>query len=410
MSYKEFLRYLKENQEVRHLFKKEFTNVARRYADVVHASKAIHDHLRGIENASRPMTPEEEHERRVAADAFGIDLNKKWSNKPKGYFRSPLPTDIFTSETGARLGVSRAVPHQDIKNMGEKANNVADQLRTRLVSMNPELGEFKNHLQLAQHLGLQGHLTDNPALKSHPVQRIRRGEDLGSTMFGWTTNNPLKRLSDQAGPKSNLKLKQIMDRGGNQHVNPSLHNPDLIQLLTGKAPEEHLLHESFNYSRWMKTLKKNAPRVHYEKQLNALAALAGRAEALYHNAEAEGRVPGEKELNFENKPEELEKYQSAVKHRDEVLDAWELAVSRATNAGHDFQDMGVPSGEEVISRSPESLAGDIITPKEWGNVKGKGSGPYARHYAMHRTNIPEDERSHVMKERICYRLMNYLYC
>ena len=266
MVYKRFSIFLKENEEVRPLFNKEFTNVARRYADVVHASKAISDHLRGIEHASRPLSPEEEYERRKGALAFGIDPDKKYSNKPKGFFRSPLPTDIFTSESGARLGVSRAIPHEHIKRMAEKASGVADQLRTRLVSMNPELDKFKNHLELAQHLGLQGHLTDEPALRSHPVQRLRKGEDLGSTMFGWTSSNPLKRLSDRAGPKSNLKLKQIMDMGGNQHVNPDLHSSDLIQLLTGKAPEEHNLAESEYsgnmiteriYERFLNFLRKN---------------------------------------------------------------------------------------------------------------------------------------------------------
>jgi len=266
MVYKRFSIFLKENEEVRPLFNKEFTNVARRYADVVHASKAISDHLRGIEHASKPLSPEEEYERRKAAAIFGIDLNKKWSNKPTGYAKSPFPTHILTDKSGARIGISSTVPHEDIERMAERAANVADQLRTRLVSFDPELDKFKNHLQLALHLGREGHLTDNPGYQTHPVQRIRRGQNLASDLFGWTTNNPLKKLSDQAGPKSNLKLKQIMDMGGNQHVEPTLHNPDLIQLLTGKAPEEHNLAESEYsgnmiteriYERFLNFLRKN---------------------------------------------------------------------------------------------------------------------------------------------------------
>lgn len=228
---KRFSIFLKENEEVRPLFNKEFNKVAVRYANLALASKAINNHLRGIENYQRmkndPAT-------RQAASVFGLNPDQKYSNKPEGHFKSPIPTHFFVGESGVKRAVSDVVPHERIKSMAEKAQSGLDQLRTRLVSMNPELGEFKNHLELAQHLSVKGHLTPAGVSRSeytHPVGRLRRGEDLGARMFGPTVNNKLIPMANEAGPKSNMLLKKLANRGGNVHTNPALHDPDVAGYL-----------------------------------------------------------------------------------------------------------------------------------------------------------------------------------
>ena len=160
----------------------------------------------------------------------------------------------------------------------------------------------------------------------------------------------------------------------------------------------------FSYNDIFLKTKKNAPRIHYEKILDHLAAHAGKAEALYRNAAQHGKIPGENTLNFENKPEESKDYKSAVQYKDDVHDAWDRVVTLATNAGHDFSHLGLPSGEEIISRPVESLVADVAHPSNWRNVKGEGAGPFARQFTIHRYNIDDEDRSARM-ESIMYRLM-----
>jgi hypothetical protein len=215
------------------IFQNELSTLAKRHSNVLYGLNAIDSHLRGIEmyKASKGDTSLEQ-----AAAVFGLDPNKKYSNKPKDHYKSPIPTHFFTTKDGGKIGVSDVVHIDRIHDMRQKALDSLDRIQGKMSLIDPSIRDHTSHRETAEHVST---FTEREG-RSHPVHAFG---DIGSRMFGSTTANPLNRFANRAGEKSHMLLRQLVNRGGNQHTLPGLHHPDIAAAL-GIKQSEHSIEES----------------------------------------------------------------------------------------------------------------------------------------------------------------------
>ena len=252
---KESIEIILENEEVHPHFQDELATLAKRHSNVLIGLRGIDDHLRGIQMAKK-INPQNDPATRQAASFFGLDPNRRVSNRPKDHFRSPIPTHFVQTDPDnprRRIAVSDVVHIDDIHDMRQRALDSLDKIQGRMSLIDPRIRDHTSHAETASYLR---DLTRDERGSSHRVHRLPK--DMGLMMFGPGVNNPLNRHAEKAGPKSHVALRRMANRGGNQHTEPALHHPDIASAV-GVEQETIKLHEG---KRIPKTRENQDPDTH----------------------------------------------------------------------------------------------------------------------------------------------------
>ena len=241
---KESIEIILENEEVHPHFQDELATLAKRHSNVLVGLRGIDDHLRGIKMGDK-INPQTDPSTRQAASFFGLDPDKRASNKPKDHFRSPIPTHFVQTDPDnprSRIAVSDVIHIDKIHDMRQKALNSLDKIQGRMALIDPRIRDHTSHAETASHLR---DLTRDDRGDSHRVHRLPR--DMGLRMFGPGVHNRLNKYADKAGPNSHVALRRLTNRGGNQHTEPALHDPEIADAL-GVKQETIKLHEDYSFN------------------------------------------------------------------------------------------------------------------------------------------------------------------